>query len=169
MNVKRGMNNLEDDFLNIIKGYQDIKVKIDQHTVFKESAERDKKYYLKQLTASEPHDINAINYDNETHGNFSPISADRAVDGIHKCESMIYLEQCELDRLNKEKKKIEDSINQLKDLDQKVAYKRILEGETFKQIADELGYTEQYMRLIYSKVAKTIQQTFNIQELKSDL
>ncbi len=50
-----------------------------------------------------------------------------------------------------------ESIEQLEGLDYKIAYYRIVEGLTHKEIANELGYTEQYIRERWSKL-KTYKQ-----------
>jgi DNA-directed RNA polymerase specialized sigma subunit len=48
-------------------------------------------------------------------------------------------------------------LEQLEGLDYKIAYYRIVEGLTHKEIANELGYTEQYIRERWSKL-KTYKQ-----------
>jgi hypothetical protein len=134
--------------LNIIKGYQDLQNEIDMHENLKDIAERNLKYYSKQMNTGAPHDISAIAPDGQPHGNYSPITLDRAWEEIQKWEHAKYLEQCEIEYLTKKKKEIENSINQLKGLEQKVAFKRIIEGKPLKVIADELGYSYDWIEKI---------------------
>jgi DNA-directed RNA polymerase specialized sigma24 family protein len=130
-----------DDFLSIIKGYQDLQKEIDMHQALLDTANRNIKYYAKQMTAGAPRDISAMAQDGQPRGGFSPISLDRAFDEVQKWEHAAYLEKCEIEYLENKKKEIEESIKQLKGLEQKVAFKRIIEGKTLQEMADELHHS----------------------------
>lgn len=160
-----------DEFLLIIKGYQDILVKIDQHTILKETAQKNMKYYQKQMLATMPHDISGMLLDGQPHGNFSPISLDRAVEEMHKCNNTMYEEQRQIVRLKRAKKSIERSIRKLSGLEYRVAFKRLFEKnedgsrKTLEQIADELGYSVSRV----SKASMYASRHINMKEIEKEI
>ena len=70
---------------------------------------------------------------------------------LHKIESHIYLHKEAIANMEKSKKKIEEEIKKLEGLDKKVVYMRDIEGKTLKEIADELGYSEIYIKKISAR------------------
>lgn len=157
---------LMDELMDTIKDYRSILVELEKHQRLYEIAEKDRDYYLKQMYASEPHDVSAINIDGQPRGGFSPISLDRAYEYKCKAESMMELEQYNIDSLKKQKKAIENSIKKLDGLEYKVAFKRIFERnedgshKTLEQIAAELNYSLAYIKHISANVSKKFSNFF---------
>lgn len=144
------------DILSIIKGYQDLQNEIDIHENLKDIAERNLKYYSKQMNTGAPHEISAIAPDGQPHGNYSPITLDRAWDEVQKWEHAKEIEESAIEYLQKKKKEIEDSINSLKDLEYKVAFMRIIERKTLQEIADELHHSFSTIAHVSAEISKKI-------------
>lgn len=155
--------------LSFIQSYKDLINLIEQHKSIIEGAEEEIKYLKKQLHATEPHKLTGMNMDGQPKGNLSPISIDRCVEGIQRCKHLIEIEEEQIRKLEDKKEEIESKLSELEGLYFKVAVMRDIEGLSYKDIAEELGYTEQYIRLVYSltkrkfpgeeKYSTNIQQT----------
>lgn len=65
-----------------------------------------------------------------------------------------------LEYLERAKKRIDMLLKQLDGLDYKIGYLRIVENMTHQEIADELGYSHQYIKERWSKAKEP---TFNLQ------
>lgn len=52
------------------------------------------------------------------------------------------------------KEDMDQYINSLEGLEYKIAYKRFVENKTYQEIADELGYSPGYVRIVMSKAKK---------------
>ena len=57
----------------------------------------------------------------------------------------------QLEKLLEIKKEIDDHINSLEGLDQKVVRMKLIEGLTYREIADKLGYSPEYIRAVGAK------------------
>ena len=93
--------------MDYIKTFKDLKIQKEMHENIKEIAEQNKKYYQKILDKSEPHDISPIELDGLPHGYANAMSLDRLIIYISKYDSMIYIEQCIIENLEKLEKKSE--------------------------------------------------------------
>lgn len=136
--------------LNFISSYNDLVNLIEQHKSIIEGAEEEIRYLQKQLHATEPHELTGMSIDGMPKGNLSPLSMDRCVEGIQRCQHLIEIEQEQIRKLEEKKSEIEGKLSELEGLYFKVAVMRDIEGLSYKEIAEELGYTEQYIRLVYS-------------------
>ncbi|MCT1577549.1 hypothetical protein M3E13_11535 [Oceanobacillus kimchii] len=64
-----------------------------------------------------------------------------------------------LEFLEQSKIKVEGLMQRFKGIEYKIAYKRIVECKTHKDIANELGYTEQYIRKRWMKMKSNKEAT----------
>lgn len=127
---------------------------IDCHLNIIENCNKEIKYFERQMTASAPHDISSANMDGMPHGNFSPVSLDKAVDEIRHNECMIEIEEAEIKRLRTKKKEIEDIAKEFEGLYLKVAVMKHIEQKPLQRIADELGYSVGYIQNVSAIIDK---------------
>jgi hypothetical protein len=142
------------DELQFIQAYKDIDRMIDYHKKIIDNCNTEIKYYQKQIKASIPGDISAMNLDGMPHGNFSPISMDRAVEEIRRNEHMNELEDDQIFRLQGLKKEIETIAEKFEGLYLKVAVMKHIEGKPLQQIADKLGYSLDYIKEISASLER---------------
>lgn len=83
--------------------------------------------------------------------------ANTSLKQIDKKEKSLTKLRKRLKELEYTKVRIDMLLEKLVGLDYKIAYKRIVEHKTHKEIASELGYTEQYIREKWAS-AKTYKQ-----------
>lgn len=98
-----------------------------------------------------PKDITGIDYTQPYVDGTSQIGFEEALEMLGKIESHIYLHQQAITNMEKSKKKIEESIKGLEGLDQKVVYMRDIKGMTLADIAEELGYSYQYIKEVSAR------------------
>jgi len=137
--------------MDYIKTFKDLKIQKELHEQIKEAAEYNKNCYQKLLHKNEPHDISAIQLDGLPHGNGNAMSLDRIIMYISKYDSMIYLEQCMIEKLDKLEKSIINKVKQLDSIDFKVVYMRDIIGMQLQEVADDLGYDYGYIKNISMK------------------
>lgn len=142
------------DELQFIQAYKDIDRMIDYHLHIIENCNTEIKYFERQMTATAPHDISSANMDGMPHGNFSPVSLDKAVDEIRHNECMIEIEETEIKRLHEKKKEIENIAKEFEGLYLKVAVMKHIEQKPLQRIADELGYSIDYVKEISASIDK---------------
>lgn len=148
--------------MDYIKTFKDLKIQKEMHEYIKEVAETNRKYYQKLLHKDAPHDTSAIQLDGLPHGNGNAMSLDRVVMYISKYDSMIYLEQCSIENLEKLEKVITNRVKQLDSIDFKVVYMRDIEGKKLKEISIDLGYSEDYIKEISARNKTHYMPTVNI-------
>lgn len=137
--------------MDYIKTFKDLKIQKEMHESIKDTAEQNKKYYKRILDKSWPHGISPIELDGLPHGHTNDMSLDRLIMYISKYDSMIYIEQCIIENLEKLEKDITDRVMQLDSIDFKVVYMRDILGMPLQEVADELGYDYGYIRNISMK------------------
>lgn len=137
--------------MDTIKSYKDLCSEID---IWKERL----KTYEIQIEAIRklakldgPKDITGIDYTQPYVDGTSQIGFEEALEMLGKIESHIYLHQRAIANMEKSKKKIEENIKGLEGLDQKVVYMRDIKGMTLADIAEELGYSEIYIKKISAR------------------
>ncbi|MSU03217.1 sigma factor-like helix-turn-helix DNA-binding protein [Tissierella pigra] len=73
---------------------------------------------------------------------------------LHQLEEHISMHQSTIDEMEELKKEMEERIGRLDGLDKKVVYMREIQGKPLKEIADELGYSEIYIKKISARNPK---------------
>jgi hypothetical protein len=75
--------------------------------------------------------------------------------GEKKMTSLSKLQE-RLEQLEEIKQRIETLLNKFEGLEYQIAYKRIVEHKTHQEIADELGYSHQYIKEKWAKRKKEL-------------
>lgn len=140
--------------LQFIQAYKDIDRMIELHQNIIDNCNAEIRYYQKQIKASFPRDISSQNLDGMPHGNFSPVSLDRAIEEIRHNENMIEIENDEIKRLQKKKEEIEVITTEFEGLYLKVAVRKHIEKRPLQEIADILGYSLDYIKEISANIEK---------------
>ncbi|UFH65574.1 DNA-binding response regulator [Clostridium cadaveris] len=76
----------------------------------------------------------------------------RLVEELSRLDSMIILQEDILNNLNNIRNTLVERVKGLKGLEYKVGIKYYLEGKSLKEIADELGYSYDYIKEINSRI-----------------
>ena len=134
--------------MDYIKTFKDLQIQKEMHEKVKDAAEININYYQGLLHKDMPHDISSVQMDGLPHGNGNAMSLDRIIMYIGKYESMIYIEQCIIENLEKLEKDITGRVKQLDSIDFKVVYMRDILGMQLQEVADELGYDYGYIKNI---------------------
>jgi len=137
--------------MEIIKSYKDLCEEIEIWKERLKTYEIQLKAIVKLAKLDGPSDITAIDYSKPYVDGTRQIGFEEALEMLHKIESHIYLHKEAIANMEKSKKKIEEEIKKLEGLDKKVVYMRDIEGKTLKEIADELGYSEIYIKKISAR------------------
>lgn len=82
----------------------------------------------------------------------SVIQADKKIDAINELRG-------QLEFYEKTRARMEELFNSVEDLDFKIAKLRIVEGMTHQEVADELGYSHQYIRRRWMNLKRNTQAT----------
>lgn len=115
-----------------------------------EGLEREKELILKKMKRG-PGEINSIAYDGMPKGNQEHKSLLIYVEDVQRLDNLIYLDK-EILRVKKETlNRIEDKVKKFTGLEHKIAI-RLLKGKTLKEIAEELGYSYDWIREVNSKM-----------------
>lgn len=79
-------------------------------------------------------------------GSYCHLPLDKGIEKYNTSVEDLKVIQAEVDRLESVKNEMEQQISQFTGLANVIQYKRIVEGKTYRQIAPELGYSENYLR-----------------------
>ena len=137
--------------MDVIKSYKDLCEEIE---IWKERIKAYKVEIeaLKKLAKFEgPSDISAIDYTRPSVSTSGQLGFEDALIRIQKIESHIELHKDTIERLERSKENLEERIEQLEGLDKRVIYKRDVEGKKLYEIADELGFSEIYIKKISAR------------------
>lgn len=137
--------------MDVVKSYKDLCEEIEIWKERLKTYEIQLKAIVKLAKLDGPSDITAIDYSKPYVDGTRQIGFEEALEMLHKIESHIYLHKEAIANMEKSKKKIEEEIKKLEGLDKKVVYMRDIEGKTLKEIADELGYSEIYIKKISAR------------------
>ena len=137
--------------MDVVKSYKDLCEEIEIWKERLKTYEIQLKAIVKLAKLDGPSDITAIDYSKPYVDGTRQIGFEEALEMLHKIESRIYLHKETIANMEKSKKKIEEEIKKLEGLDKKVVYMRDIEGKTLKEIADELGYSYQYIKEVSAR------------------
>lgn len=139
------------DSLDTIKSYRDLCEEIEIWEERLKAYEVQKEAVKKLAKLDGPQPITGIDYSQPNVQNTSQIDFFTAIETINKINNHIHLHQETIKRLNESKAKIEKHINNLEGLDKKVAYMRDIQGKSLVEIADELGYSYDWIKEVSAK------------------
>lgn len=134
-----------------IDSYKDLCTEIEIAKSRIEGLEEQKKILLKLMENNKPKDIAPIDYSGMPHGSKNFMSFDRIWDSLQHIENMLYIETEILQGMEKTKGKIEGKLSDLQGLQYKVAFMHKLGGKSLQDIAEELGYSYQYIKEVNAK------------------
>lgn len=136
----------------VVDSYKNLLSEIEITKTRIEGLEHERELIVKNLLKSGPRDVSSISYDGMPKGSSNHKSLDRTWQDIQRIDNMIFLEKEILKNNLKVKNKIEERIDALDGIEYKVAYMKDIDGKTLKDIAEELGYSHEHIRRVYSKI-----------------
>lgn len=141
--------------MDTIKSYKDLCTEIEIWKERVKAYEAEIKALKKLAKAYGPSEVKGIDYTQPRVQNTNQIGFEEFLERLHKLENHIYIHEEAISNMIKAKLKIEEHLKKLEGLDQKVVYMRDIEGKALIDIAEELGYSYDYIREISSRNKKT--------------
>ncbi|KPU42174.1 hypothetical protein OXPF_39530 [Oxobacter pfennigii] len=139
--------------LHYIENYKDILTQIKIHQLIIENAKIEQKYYLKQFHSSGPGDISSITIDGMPKSNFVSLPFDKIIENLNRLDNMLFIEEGILNQLHRTKEELDMRISSLEGIHFKVAWMKIIENKSLQQIADELGYSLDWIKRISAEIS----------------
>lgn len=137
--------------MHVVDSYKNLLIEIEIVRKRIEGLEVDRELMVKSLFKSAPKEISSVNYDGMPKGSMSHKTLDRTWEDIRRIDNMLFLENTFLENKLKIKNQIEERIGKLEGIEYKVAFMKDIKGKNLKEIAEELGYSHEHIRRIYSK------------------
>ena len=137
--------------METIKSYKDLCTEIEIWKERVKAYEAEIKALKKLAKAYGPSDISAIDYSQPKVQGTKQIGFEEFLERLQKLEKHIYIHLEAIENMERSRRRMEERIKQLKGIDQRVVYLRDIEGKTLKEIADELGYSEIYIKKISAR------------------
>jgi len=134
-----------------IKSYKDLCTEIE---IWKERVRAYKaeiKALKKLAKVYGPSEVKGIDYTQPRVQNTNQIGFEEFLERLYKLEHHIYIHEEAIESMIKAKAKIEEHLKNLEGIDKQVVYMRDIEGKSLKEIADELGYSEIYIKKISAR------------------
>lgn len=140
--------------MDIIKSYKDLckEIKMWEWRSKAYEAEIDALKKLAKLCG--PGEIRAIDYTQPSVQGTSQIGFEEALIRLSQLENHIFIHESAIQRMKESRDYIEEAIKELDGIDKKVVYMRDIEEKVLKDIADELGYSEIYIKKISARNPK---------------
>lgn len=82
----------------------------------------------------------------QSSGSYCHMTLDKSIEHYNNAVDGLAKVQAEVDRLDGVKTSMEKEMTKFSGLAHVIEYKRIVEGKTYRQMASELGYSEQHLR-----------------------
>ena len=143
--------------MNVVKSYKDLCEEIEIWKERLKTYEIQLKTIIKLAKLDGPSDITAIDYSKPYVDGTKQIGFEEALEMLQKIENHIYLHKQAIENMERYKKRIKERIKNLEGIDYKVVYMRDIEGKTLVQIAEELGYSYQYIKEVSARNKTTYQ------------
>lgn len=109
---------------------------------------------IDKLMIKPPSEVKAMSYSGMPKGSTDYTSLDRYLMRRNENIKLLDYEVELLEQLLKQKKEQENKVKQFEGIEYKIAYLKIIKGYSYKQIAEKLDKSEQYIKNIYSKLNK---------------
>ena len=141
--------------MEAIKSYKDLCTEIE---IWKERVKAYKaeiKALKKLAKVYGPSEVRGIDYTQPRVQNTNQIGFEEFLERLYKLEYHIYIHEEAIESMIKAKAKIEEHLKSLEGIDQQVVYMRDIEGKKLMDIAEELGYSYQYIKEISARNKKT--------------
>ena len=137
--------------MDIIKSYKELCEEIEIWKWRVEAYKAEIKALSKLAKAYGPSTIAGIDYSQPSVQGTNQIGFEEFLFRLHQLESYIYLHEEAITTMIKSKENIEKHLERLQGLDKKVVYLRDIEEKSLIDIAEELGYSYDYIREISSR------------------
>ncbi|MDF2546129.1 MAG: hypothetical protein K0R93_1027 [Anaerosolibacter sp.] len=135
---------LNDSYMDLCNSIDAWKVRLDGYRA-------ELKAVIKLAKLNGPSDIQGVDYSKVGSSGSAQLPLLEALERIHRIESHILLHEETIAHLEETKRKMEEKVSELRGLDNKVVYMRDFQGKKLKEIADELGYSYDYIREVSAK------------------
>lgn len=142
------------DNLDLIKSYNDLCEEIEIWKWRIEAYKAEIEALKKLARFDGPSDISAIDYSQPSIQTSGQLGFEEALIRLQKIDSHILLHTETIKKLEKAKRQMEERIEKLEGLDRKVVYMRDALNKPLTEIAEELGYSYQYIKEISSRNKK---------------
>lgn len=143
-----------------IKSYHDLLKDIEIYTLMIADLKNEHRKLIRAMDVTKPGEIKATDYSKErVQTSTLHIALDQIVDRVNEINTLLISLEDILNNKLITKSIIEQKISEYERLEYKVAYRRDIEGKSLIEIADELGYTYQYIKEI-SKKTKILLKTY---------
>lgn len=143
--------------MDTIKSYKDLCTEIEIWKERVKAYEAEIKALKKLAKAYGPGEVRGIDYTQPRVQSTNQIGFEEFLLRLQKLESHVYLHLETIESMEKSRKRIEDSIKKLEGVDQQVVYMRDIEGKKLMDIAEELGYSYQYIKEVSARNKTTYQ------------
>lgn len=137
--------------MEAIKSYKDLCTEIE---IWKERVRAYKaeiKALKKLAKVYGPSEVKGIDYTQPRVQNTNQIGFEEFLERLYKLEHHIYIHEEVIKNMEKCRKNMEERIKRLEGIDYKVVYLRDIEGKSLVEIADELGYSYQYIKEVSAR------------------
>lgn len=140
----------------MIETYKELLAEIELHKNLLESAIENRSYYQRIIKCSAPKDIGSIDYSGFPKGSKNQMDFGVAVSKIAKYNSMIQVEQEILNKLERNKKAIDEAIDCM-DITVKVSRLRAM-GLTQEQVAELVDRSTRQVQRIEAKLNEKLKK-----------
>lgn len=143
--------------MDIIKSYKELCEEIEMWKWRVEAYKAEVKALVKLAKADGPQYVKGIEYSQPRAQGTSQIGFEEFLFRLQQLESHILLHEETIAAMIKSKLKIEEHLAKLEGIDKSVVYMRDIKGKSLVDIAEELGYSYQYIKEISAR-NKTYQE-----------
>lgn len=139
--------------MQIIESYKDLINEIEAIKEMINNYNKDKEIITK-LMLKGPSGYAPIDYSGMPKGSRNDTTLDRLCEQLGKIDSHLVIHEEMLKHKEEAANKIKDSLQGLEGLHFKIAYKRIIENKSLKEIASELYLSEGYVKQLSAEIGK---------------
>lgn len=137
--------------METIKSYKDLCTEIEIWKERVKAYEAEIKALKKLAKAYGPSEVKGIDYTQPRVDKTNQIGFEEFIERLQKLESHIFIHLEAIANMEKSREKMEEKIKQLEGIDQQVVFMRDIKGKSLVEIADELGYSYQYIKEISAR------------------
>ena len=140
--------------MDIVKSYKDLCQEIEIWKWRIEAYKAEIKALKVLAKAYGPGEVKAVDYSQPSISGTGQIGFEEFILRLRKLESHIYLHEETIETMTRSKLKMEEHLEKLEGLDRRVVYMRDIEEKKLADIAEELGYSEIYIKKISARNPK---------------
>ena len=140
--------------MDIIKSYSDLCEEIEIWKTRIEAYKAEIKALKKLAKFDGPREVTGIDYSQPYVRGTSQIGFEEALERLGELENHIFIHQNTIEQLERSREDMERRIDKLEGIDKKVVYMRDIKEKSLKEIAEELGYSYDYIREVSSRNKK---------------